>query len=514
MADGIGSIGVSGRLIEWLESNRGLPAELAVEMGVSEHQGRIVFEYRRGGELIWVQHRIAQRDGSKTFRCYAPDHKTTLKAAGLALSFWNEDELCDPSTPEVARIITEGQFDAVAVKAAGFGFVGSVPNGAVDREIDHTQAIDVAKDNQFQFLWEGPDARGRYRPRGGLAQAKKIILCTDGDRAGLVLRDELADRLGRGRCWYVTYPADVVPELGRPCKDANEVLKHFGRERLAAMIEGADPLVPSRLVAFSKIPQRAAQDRLSSGWTGLDDHFRIIAPQLIVVTGKPNAGKSTWVLALVSNLARLYGLKCALLQFEDNPERNRTDLLRYAQVWTNNGKAGIYGQTPEEWVDRLFVTIAPSDAIDDEDDFDLPWLKQAIEEAVLRHGCSIVVIDPWNEVEHMWSRQDTEATYLNRAVRQLKRLSRRYGIVLIIVTHPTKAGGQIADVEDVSLNEISGGATWNNKADLGVIVWADDVSVSRRRIKVAKSKDFLRMGRPGIVEMEFNQDSKIYTVVA
>ena len=234
-SDGVFS-GISERLIRYLEEVRKLPVELAVEMGVSEYQGRVVFEYRRAGKLIWVQHRIEEIcDGeqTKSFRCYAPDHKTTLKAAGISLSFWNEDELCAMDQADTLRVITEGQFDAVAVKAAGLAcFVGSVPNGTTNKRGEGD--IDVAQDGQFAYLWEGPDARGRYKARGGLSTAKKIVLCTDGDPAGLVLRDELADRLDRDRCWYVTYPEG--------CKDANEVLIKHGVEGVRKLIEEAQPL--------------------------------------------------------------------------------------------------------------------------------------------------------------------------------------------------------------------------------------------------------------------------------
>ena len=65
-----------------------------------------------------------------------------------------------------------------------------------------------------------------------------------------MLREELAIRLGRDRCWYVTYP--------QGCKDANDVLQRFGEERgveiLTDMIADARPMVPSRLVKFSEIP--------------------------------------------------------------------------------------------------------------------------------------------------------------------------------------------------------------------------------------------------------------------
>ena len=148
-----------------------------------------------------------------------------------------------------------------------------------------------------------------------------------------------------------------------------------------------------------------------------------------------------------------------------------------------------------------FRTIAPSEDL--EADYDLKWLDAVIEEAVTRHDCRGVLVDPWNEIEHLWGKQDTEATYLNRALKHLKRLARRFQIFVVIVAHPTAAGGRVASIDEANLYDINGGAVWNNKADVGVIVWADDVALPERHIRVAKSKDYQRMGRPGIVRMRF-----------
>ena len=52
-------------------------------------------------------------------------------------------------------------------------------------------------------------------------ECKEIILCTDGDVSGQVLRDDLAMRLGKARCKWVSYPDG--------CKDLNDVLKKFGQ---------------------------------------------------------------------------------------------------------------------------------------------------------------------------------------------------------------------------------------------------------------------------------------------
>ena len=298
---------------QWLESERQIPSEIAAEMGIVSCGQRVVFEYRRKGELLWLQYRIAQRapDGSpdKKFVCFAPDGKTTLSDAGIALSFWNEDDLCDPSMPEAPRIITEGQFDACSFREAGASHVGSVPNGAVGRMGEGD--INPTDDRQFQYLWRD----GKLLP--GLDTAGMIILATDDDKAGRVLREELAIRLGRPRCWYVTYPSQVIPKLGRPCKDANEVRVHLGLEAVLELIAGAKPMVLSRLVKFSDIPI-VTRETKHSGWLDLNDNLKVTRPEFMVITGPPGDGKSQFALALGANLAYYHGWPGSIIQFEDD----------------------------------------------------------------------------------------------------------------------------------------------------------------------------------------------------
>lgn len=390
------------------------------------------------------------------------------------------------------RVHISGNCDALSFLAAGATHVVSVPNGNTEKA--GSGDINPLEDNQFKYLWDG------VKLSADIARFNKIILATDDDKVGRILRDELAVRLGRPKCWYVNYPEG--------CKDANEVLAEYGVDAVSDLIADAKPIVPDKLVPFSEIPSRSDAARYGTGWPGFDDHFMLAPPQLVVVTGKPNAGKSQWIIALAANWARLYGLKGAILQFEDDPDRNRRDLLRYAKAW-HNQQGGIQ-EDPQAWVDRMFRAISPNEDADDDNDYDLAWLRSTIEEAATRHGVKWIIIDPWNEVEHLWGRQDTEATYLNRALKQLKRMARRYQIAIIIVTHPTKEGANRTSVEDFTLSDINGGQTWSNKADLGVVVWADSVTSTLRHIKVAKSKNFMRMGTPGIVRKEFLPECASY----
>jgi len=465
---------------QWLEAARKIPCEIAAEHGVVSKGNSLGFQYTRNGECSFLKIRT-------------PDKSFWIEPKGAALFLWNEDTLKEPS--EAPLIITEGEFDALSFLASGATHVVSVPNGAAGRPGEGD--VIPANDKQYAYLWEG----GRLKP--AIAQFKKVILATDDDEPGRILRDELAIRIGRSRCWFVIYPDG--------CKDANEVLQRLGADALQDMIADAKPMVPNQLVKFSDLPQRGDQKQYSAGWSKLDPHFRFAPPQLIVITGVPNAGKSEWAICMLANLARIHGLKGAILQFEDSPERNRRTLLTYAKTWRGQGNGvGIHDE-PAVWVDAMFRTVTPNEDVDDDRDFDLKWLQGAIEEAAIRHGCKWVLIDPWNEVEHLWGRQDTEASYLNRAIKQLKRMARRYQIAIIVVAHPTKDGGKNSTLADASLYDIAGGAVWNNKADLGVIVYSDNpASTTVRDIKICKSKNYFTMGVPGTVVMEFDPVKATY----
>ncbi len=465
---------------EWLAEVRKIPVEIAAQAGAVSQGEHLAFEYLRNGACVMRKVRreiLADGKSAKTF---------WIEPKGAALLLWNEDCLNETCSPEAMLIICEGEIDGMSWMAAGATYVVSVPNGAILAKPGEGDVV-PAEDTPFAYLWDGT------KLKASINQFAKIIIATDNDERGRVLRGELAIRLGRQRCWFVEYPTG--------CKDANDVLMAHGADALTDILADARPIVPSRLVKFSDIPAETRKTYVT-GWPGLDAHMRLVIPELVVVTGPPGAGKSTWTLSLGANLAHYHGLKGALLQFEDNPERNRKELIRY-RMGVMGGGSGEARTEAITWIDKMFRTVAPSETVDDETDFDLPWLREAIEEAAGRHGCRWIVIDPWNEVEHLWAKNENEAVYLNRAIRQLKRIMRRYQIILFIVAHPTKEGGKQPNIQDMSLYDVAGGAVWKNKAEHGVIVHREEKNATTTFVKIDKSKDYTLMGQPGIVRMQY-----------
>ncbi len=466
---------LSTKHAEWLEAERAIPSEIAAAMGVHSLNGNLAFNFG-----TYVKTRTSDKD----FKAIP---------AGVEPRFWNEKCLSEPPSPTDPLVITEGELDALSFLTAHVQHVVSVPNGAVLAKPSEG-VIHADEDKPFRYLWQD----GKLRR--DLQDFRKIILATDNDERGLILRDELALRLGRNRCYWVQYP--------HGCKDGNDVLQRHGVEGLTALIDGALPLVPNTLTKFSDIPTPARRESFTSGWSGMDDHFRVTPPELVVVVGAPQSGKSQWTDSYVCNLARVHGIKTAILQFEDSIERIRADLFRYARAWQTAEHYPIRSD-PSQWVDDHFVTVTPPDVFSDVE-FDLSWLHNAIQEAACRHGCKVVLIDPWNELSLLWGKQESETQFVNRALGDLKALARRYTIAIIIVAHPGKDAQDVTSVDQMTLYSVSGSAAWNNKADHGICIYRETPTSEQVYIKVAKSREQPVMGYPGTVKMTFDPRTATY----
>lgn len=478
-----------------LEERRKIPAEIAAQLGIVSQGKAIGFQYRHRGVLRFTKFR-------------GPDKKFWISPVGVKLCLWNLDSLQHLRSTGGTLVLTEGEIDCASVVAAGYTCAASVPNGAPAKRGEGD--VIPSTDSQFAYLW---DEEGRLIPE--LGDAARIILATDADGPGQNLAGELALRLGPDRCLTVRYPAG--------CKDANDVLIKHGPDVLKDVLDQALPLVPDKLVSWSELPSLEQKRGLTTGWRDLDKHLLLTFPELIIITGKPGSGKSRWVMAWVLNLSRIHGVKVAFVGLEDSANRAKRHSMLYAKTWADQELSDpetgeviipIHSGHEQDWLDGHTKFMSP--AVTEEDTRDLEWLKQIIWEAACRHDCKIIVIDPWNELEHMWARGSNESDYINAALRDLKRWCRRYSIALVIVAHPDKAGGRNESIEEMSLYSISGGAAWKNKADGGIIVGKEmnsEGETGNTIIKCDKRKDWDTMGSPGTVVLGFDSVRGIYTSI-
>ncbi|HNC23409.1 MAG TPA: LAGLIDADG family homing endonuclease [Opitutaceae bacterium] len=285
--------------IDWLQHERGIDPEVATAMGLysvargvdgAAHEnmtGRILaFPFFRHGEEVNTKYRDPH-DKSRMWQRKGGQH-----------ILFNRDCLLDPALEEgrLPLVITEGEIDCLTAAQVGFPLSTSVPdgappardrNGALIAVPEGTADIDPETDHKFGFVLEAWPL---------LSKVKRIILAVDDDEPGHRLRDELARRLGRARCEFVTYPAEpVVPdEHGelRRCKDLNEVLVYLGQKAVQDILFGAKPMPVAGLYGEADFPPEQPIEAVSTGWPRLDDHLRLYTPCLMVVTGFANHGKA------------------------------------------------------------------------------------------------------------------------------------------------------------------------------------------------------------------------------
>lgn len=384
-------------------------------------------------------------------------------------------------------LITEGENDCLSALEAGYQFAVSIPCGAPQKE---SEVYEIENDNKFKFVWDD-------LPK--LKKITKFILAGDNDEAGKILNIELSKRLGPENCKFIQYPDG--------CKDLNDVLKNYDGSKVNEVINSAKdfPVVGLfKPTEFPAIPDAYKKQYTTGYGPEHDHHIKLQLGKFMVVTGVPSHGKSEWADGLVLNLAKQYGWRIAVCSTEINhDEYEENTLTRYVN--------GPIDQAPDmaianakKFYNNHFRFITNSTM----DDFDLTLerLIEIAEIAILRDGCKVLLLDPWNELEHCRGKHENETEYTGRAIRMLKKLARQYCILVIVVVHPAKPEG--GRVTTPTLYSISGSANWSNKADYGLVLWREDTTGKESELIVSKIKRHGPMGHTGYIKLNYESKSK------
>ena len=248
----------------------------------------------------------------------------------------------------------------------------------------------------------------------------EIILATDGDENGAALLHDLSVLLGRFRCKFLTYPkAPESAGLSRTrCKDLNEVLQFWGAKGVVETIGRAQWIRVDGVYRMSELPPLPEPQVFDIGFRLISENYRMRLGDFVVVTGVPGLGKSTFANDLCCRVALAHGLKIAWASFEQAPQRDHrralrswygvTDWLDPEQRFYKRG-VPVHEMEAKDiaeadvWIDAQHVFIVPSE----DDDVTLDWMLDRMEAAVVRHGVQVIVVDPWNEMDHCRGRDET-----------------------------------------------------------------------------------------------------------
>ncbi len=460
---------LSDNLIKWFEG-RGISQRTLMEMKITEgmefmpQEGKemntVQFNYFRDGELINTKF----RDGKKHFKM--------VKDAELI--FYNIDGIKD--TDEA--IITEGEIDCLSFIEEGYKNCVSVPNGA------------NLKRNNLDYL----DNCISY-----FDNKKKIYIATDNDEAGLQLRKELARRLGIERCRRIDF---------KDCKDANEYKVKYNW--LETVLFDAREFPYEGIFTIDDINaeiESLYNNGLSKGSiTGhgaLDELITWQTGRICIVTGIPSHGKSEATDDIISRLNYLYGWRVSLFSPENRPLQ--IHFAKIAEKFIGKPFSGENRMTKDElkqaknYINDNFYFILPKD-----EGFTIDNILEKAGWLVKTKGIKILVIDPWNKIEHQQPGGISETNYISQQMDKIINFSMNNDILTFVIVHPTKMKkkerGNMYEVP--TLYDCSGSANFYNKTDYGLSVYRY-FEENRLEIYVQKVK-FRHLGQTGIYNCLYN----------
>lgn len=441
---------------EWIEA-RGISAELADKLGLAtvQREGRawLAVPYVERGQVVNHKYRMISE-------------KRHMMDEGSPLVLWNHDCLLEPSDKPV--VVTEGEWDALVAISLGWRAV-SVPNGAPGKPSENP-----AEARRYEYLW---------RAQSALNQVKQFILATDDDAAGHALRQDLIALFGPDRCSFVS-------SYGADCKDLNDTLRYYGIEAVAETLNAAKPVPIRGLYKLSDFPDPAPYDAISLGVPGLSEMLPIVPATLTVLTGWAGQGKTTLLVPIIADKLR-NNIPVTLGTFETMPKPILQRKLRAALIGCAESSIPA---TQVAWADDLIERNLSliAQMVGEDEEMSLEDVLDFARADVHRHGSKLLILDPWNEIEHKRRGDESETEYVNRAIRAVKHFMRSHNVAVWIVAHPKKPDdGNVRHTP--GLYSISGSAAWANKADYGVVYSRPNKETNIAKVNVTK----VRMGLPG-----------------
>ena len=467
---------VNDKVAEWFAS-RGISRSTLYEVGVTDGdefmpqtgklEHTIQFNYFVGDQLVNVKY----RDGRKNFKLFKGAEKVFYNINSIV-----GYEYC---------VIVEGEMDVLALHEAGVTNAVSVPNGA------------TLNTNNLEYLDNTIDY---------FLDQEKIIIAVDSDEAGQALQQELIRRLGTEVCYIATFD---------DCKDANEYLVKYGKEKLVSRITAATPVPLENVTTFRDIEgdvtdfvRNGFKPGYQIGLREFDSIFSTYTGQFITVTGIPSSGKSDFVDQMCVGYNQLYGWKTAYASPENQPTfLHAHKLMR--KIW--GGMPSEADINTEKWNQIADLCNSSFYHIDMEK-YALEHVLKKGAELVKRKGIKCLVIDPYNKVRSTKPSTDVNQYTLDY-LEQIDIFAKKYDVLVIVVAHPTKmykdGNGKI---EEPTMYNIKGGGEWYDASYHGLLVHRD-YDARTVKVKVLKVK-FQNLGENGAeAHFKWQSDSGGYKAI-
>lgn len=450
---------LGAKALTWFENDRKISNNTLLRFAITEsteympqlesNQTVICFNYFRDELLVNIKFR-------------GPKKSFTLSKDG-ELILYNLDAIKD----EKECVIVEGEIDCLTLHECGIYNSVSVPNGATHGK----QRLEYL-DNCYGYF----------------TGKEKVILAPDNDFPGNNLREELARRLGKDRCYQVVYPEG--------CKDFNDVLVKFGKQKVVEVIQLATRWPVEGIVVMDEIYADVV-DYYENGYPKgadakiSDFDIRFSPGELTIVTGIPGSGKDEFVNLVTTSLSKFHDWSWGYVGMEETPQITTTKLIekftgksfsfRKDESHRINSKEFDYGVG---MVDKYFHFVNVNKV-----EVTVTGIINKAVELVERFGINGLVVSPWNCLEHKIQYGLTETLYISEKLTEFITFLGKYGVHLFLLAHPRKVekNRQTGKYNIPTLYDISGSANFYNKTHNGICVYRDfdtnQVDVYRQKVK-------------------------------
>jgi twinkle protein len=465
-------------VMRWLSEARKLDADLLGAMRVRAvdhpHLGPVAaFPYVRPGEA--EPHAYKFRGVDKRF----------ASSKGQSRGMFNAPDLFRLQSLPI--VITEGEIDCLSVMQAGFERAVSIPDGWTENKA-HDEAL------------AGVEPHLRDSPF--------VIVAGDNDEAGAGLPRYVANLLKGHDVRRAVWPDG--------CKDANDVLMLHGEGELARCLNAAVRLDPpgGLITGFSDMPPLSPRRVLRCGEKPFDWAVAFELGAVSVWTGVPGSGKSTFLTWATDRVSRYEKVRIGLMMFETHPHLLRDQLARCSYGRAFEALNEVNRERLVQDLDQRFRVVHARP--DGDVAQTMGWLEQMIFTLALRDGCQVIVIDPWNELEHLPQPTETMTSYINWALKTIRQWAEQLNVHIALVAHPRKMPTDTVDRAPTGY-DIAESAAFYNKPSLGVTVHQkrkerEDGTEDRWvQIVVWKVRDTLLYGfEKGRFDLTFDRDRATY----
>ena len=395
---------------------------------LSKEVDNIVFNYYEGSKLV-----------NKKFRSA---NKKFTQISGAKPIFYNINSVLGADTV----YIVEGEFDVLAMYEAGYKNTISVPNGANDND----------------DYWKNSE---KY-----LKNIKHFIIAVDNDEKGNILKDKIAQRLGRYRCKYIEFKG----------KDANDdliegVLKESINSPISFPVSGtftAKDLRPGVDELYDYGLPKTIYPK-SECFGGLKNIFSVMRGQVVLPTGIPSHGKSTFVDWYVLNLIKDYEMKASWYTPEHSPmDLYETELIQKVlgrNFWNEKeGQKRLSKEdidTYDKWAnEKIYLTDCGEDESPTWD-----WLLDKFREQMYSFGVDVFVIDAFNKIILPKGNKIDE---INTVLTKLTHFAKANNVIVFLIAHPTKMKKNDAGIYEIpTLYDVSGSSDFRNQVHCGFSIY-------------------------------------------